>query len=69
MSIIVAPGATLSTSNISSEIVGFRSISENSIVEVVPVSEDLIEAGGHIRETQPAIDIEELISNYVFGKI
>ena len=39
-------------------------------VQITPgASEDLIEPGGRIRETQPAIDIEELISNFVFGKI
>ncbi len=39
-------------------------------IQITPgASEDLIEPGGRIRETQPAIDIEELISNFVFGKI
>ena len=32
-------------------------------------SEKIIEPGGRIRETQPAVDVEELISNYVFGKM
>jgi len=32
-------------------------------------SERIIPPGGRIRETQPAIDMEELISRYVFGKI
>ena len=32
-------------------------------------SEEIIPPGGRIRETQPAVNVEELISNYVFGKI
>lgn len=32
-------------------------------------SEKWIDPGGRIRETQPAVDFEELISNFVFGKI
>lgn len=32
-------------------------------------SEEIIPPGGSIRETQPAVDIEQLISNFVFGKI
>lgn len=32
-------------------------------------SEKLIEPGGRIRDTQPAVDLEQLISNYVFGKL
>ena len=32
-------------------------------------SEILLKSGERIRETMPAVDIEELISNYVFGKI
>ena len=32
-------------------------------------SEKTIPPGGKIRETQPAVDLEELISKYVFGKI
>ncbi len=39
-------------------------------VEITPGGADeLIEPGGRIRETQSAIDFEEIISNYVFGKI
>ncbi len=39
-------------------------------VEITPGgSEKIIKPGGRIRETQPAVDLEELISNYVFGKI
>jgi len=32
-------------------------------------SEKMIQNGGTIRETESAIDIEELISKYVFGKV
>ncbi len=39
-------------------------------VEISPgASEKLIKPGDRIQETQPAIDVEELISKYVFGKI
>ncbi len=39
-------------------------------VEIAPGGSDkLIPPGGKIRETQPAVDLEELISKYVFGKI
>jgi len=39
-------------------------------VQITPGgSEEIIPPGGSIRETQPAVDIEQLISNYVFGKI
>lgn len=32
-------------------------------------SDGVIQPGGRIRETMPPIDIEELISNYIFGNI
>ena len=32
-------------------------------------SDKILPAGGKIRETESAIDIEELISKYVFGKV
>lgn len=32
-------------------------------------SEKLIQPRGQIRETQPAVDLEDLISKFVFGKI
>ena len=39
-------------------------------IEITPGGADeLIEPGGQIRDTQSAVDFEELISNYVFGKI
>ena len=39
-------------------------------IEITPGGSDkVIPAGGRIRDTQPAIDMEQLISNYVFGKL
>jgi phospholipid/cholesterol/gamma-HCH transport system substrate-binding protein len=39
-------------------------------IEITPGgSEKAIPPEGKIRETQPAVDLEELISKYVFGKI
>jgi len=39
-------------------------------IEIAPGgSEKLIQPGGRIRETQPTIDMEELISKFIFGKI
>jgi phospholipid/cholesterol/gamma-HCH transport system substrate-binding protein len=39
-------------------------------VQITPGgSEEIIQPGGSILETEPAMDIEQLISNYVFGKI
>ena len=39
-------------------------------VQITPGGSDkILAAGGRIRETESAIDIEELISKYVFGKV
>jgi phospholipid/cholesterol/gamma-HCH transport system substrate-binding protein len=39
-------------------------------IEITPGgSEKIIPPGGRIRDTQPAVDLEELISNFVFGKV
>ena len=39
-------------------------------VDITPGGSDkTIPPGGKIRETQPAVDLEELISKYVFGKV
>jgi phospholipid/cholesterol/gamma-HCH transport system substrate-binding protein len=39
-------------------------------IEITPGgSEKIIPEGGRIRETQPAVDLEELISKFVFGKL
>lgn len=47
-----------------------RGLIGEKYVDITPGgSEKDIEPGGRIRETQPPIDIEELISKFVFGKI
>lgn len=39
-------------------------------IEITPGgSERFLKPGGQIRETQPPVDLEELISKFVFGKI
>ena len=39
-------------------------------IEITPGgSEKTIQPGGKIRETQPSVDLEELLSKYIFGKI
>jgi len=39
-------------------------------VEITPGgAEEIIPPGGKIRDTQPAVDLEGLISSYVFGKL
>ena len=39
-------------------------------VEIVPGGADeIIESGGKIQDTEPPIDIEELISKFIFGKV
>ena len=39
-------------------------------IEITPGGSDsLVQPGERIRETQPAVDFEELISNFVFGKV
>jgi phospholipid/cholesterol/gamma-HCH transport system substrate-binding protein len=47
-----------------------RGLIGEKYIEITPGgSEKIIKPGGRIRETQPAIDMEELISKFVFGKI
>ena len=47
-----------------------RGLIGEKYIEITPGgSEEIIKPGGRIQETQPAIDIEELISKFVFGKI
>ena len=39
-------------------------------IEITPGgSEKIIPPGGRIRETEPAVNLEDLISKFVFGKI
>ena len=47
-----------------------RGLIGEKYIEITPGgSEKIIKPGDRIRETQPAIDMEELISKFVFGKI
>jgi len=47
-----------------------RGLIGEKYIEITPgASEKFIQPGGRIRETQPAVDIEGLISKFVFGKI
>ena len=47
-----------------------RGLIGDKFIEITPGgSEEVIGPGGKIRDTQSAIDFEELISNYVFGKL
>jgi phospholipid/cholesterol/gamma-HCH transport system substrate-binding protein len=47
-----------------------RGLIGEKYLAITPGGSDVILKGGErIRETMPAVDIEELISNYVFGKI
>ena len=47
-----------------------RGVIGEKYVELTPGGSDkIISPGGKIRETQPAVDLEELISKYVFGKV
>ena len=47
-----------------------RGLIGEKYIEITPGgSEKVIKPGGRIRETQPAIDMEELISKFVFEKI
>lgn len=47
-----------------------RGLIGEKFVEITPGSlEETLKPGGRIRDTQPPIDIEQVISNYVFGKI
>ena len=47
-----------------------RGLIGEKYVEISPGASDiLVKPGGRIRETQPAVDLEQLISSFVFGKI
>lgn len=47
-----------------------RGLIGEKYVEITPGGSDAaIESGGRIRDTQPAVDLEQLISSFVFGKI
>ena len=39
-------------------------------MDILPGGEDeIIEDGGKIQDTEPPIDLEELIAKYIFGKV
>jgi len=47
-----------------------RGLIGEKFVEITPgASEKILGPGGRIRETLPAVDFEQLLSSYVFGKI
>jgi phospholipid/cholesterol/gamma-HCH transport system substrate-binding protein len=47
-----------------------RGLIGEKFVEITPgAAEKMVPPGGRIRETQPPIDFEDLISKYVFGKV
>ncbi len=47
-----------------------RGLVGEKYIEITPGgSEKIIEPGGRVRETQSSVDLEELISKFVFGKI
>jgi phospholipid/cholesterol/gamma-HCH transport system substrate-binding protein len=47
-----------------------RGLIGEKFVEITPgASEKILGPGGRLRETLPAVDFEQLISSYVFGKI
>ena len=47
-----------------------RGLVGEKYVEITPgAADEVIPPGGRIRDTQPAVDFEELLSKYVFGKL
>jgi phospholipid/cholesterol/gamma-HCH transport system substrate-binding protein len=47
-----------------------RGVIGEKYIEIVPGGDEkMIGPGGKIEETEPAIDVEKLISSYVFGKL
>ena len=47
-----------------------RGLIGEKYVEITPGgSEEILKPGDRIRDTQPPIDLEQLISSYIFGKI
>jgi phospholipid/cholesterol/gamma-HCH transport system substrate-binding protein len=64
----LAPGIKIQDDAIAS--IKTKGLIGEKFIEITPGgSERLIQAGGQIRETQPAVDLEGLISKFVFGKI
>jgi phospholipid/cholesterol/gamma-HCH transport system substrate-binding protein len=47
-----------------------RGVIGEKFIEIVPGGDEkMLAPGGKIEETQPALDVEKLISSYVFGKL
>lgn len=47
-----------------------RGLIGEKYVEITPGgSEEILKPGGRIRDTQPPVDLEQVLSSYVFGKI
>jgi phospholipid/cholesterol/gamma-HCH transport system substrate-binding protein len=68
ISLTLTPGVTLHEDAIAS--IKTKGLIGEKFVDIAPGgSEKVIPPGGQIRETQPPVDLEELIANVVFGKI
>lgn len=66
--ILVNEGVQLQEDAIAS--VKTKGLIGEKFIQISPGGSDvLLKAGGKIRETESAVDIEELISKYVFGKV
>lgn len=64
----IKPGLKIQEDAIAS--VKTKGLIGEKFIQITPGgSEEIIPPGGSIIETQPAVDIEQLISNYVFGKV
>jgi len=64
----VADGVELQEDAIAS--IKTKGLIGEKFIEITPGgSETVIPPGGRIRETQPPIDFEQVISKYVFGKV
>lgn len=61
-------GVTLQEDSIAS--IKTKGLLGEKYVEIVPGGTDeIIENGGKIQDTEPPIDLEELISKFIFGKV
>jgi len=68
ISLMIEPGVILQKDVIAS--IKTRGLIGEKYVEITPgASDQKLQAGGTIRETEPAMDIEGLISKYVHGSI
>jgi phospholipid/cholesterol/gamma-HCH transport system substrate-binding protein len=68
ISLTLTPGVKLHEDAIAS--IKTKGLIGEKFVDIAPGgSEKVLPPGGRIRETQPPVDLEELIANVVFGKI